>query len=192
MSTPPRMLEQGPAADPRLKPHVRLAAAREAALLEQRQPSEGSAAAIDRTAALADGADAAGEQASAGKTRVWGQRSLAKRAAGAKRTHRNRSVLRSSPCTSAMRTSQPGTTSLKHPACRSGHHCRNSATRSMLTALVPRAKTCCTRRFPAVALQWFQLLLADCDAPRHGVDLFGRDALLLGRQVPRSGLSAGQ
>ena len=39
-------------------------------------------------------------------------------------------------------------------------------------------------RFPAVALQWFQALLTDCEAPRHGVDLFGRDALLLGRCVP--------
>ena len=38
-------------------------------------------------------------------------------------------------------------------------------------------------RFPEVALQWFQALLTDCEAPRHGVDLFGRDALLLGRCV---------
>ena len=36
-------------------------------------------------------------------------------------------------------------------------------------------------RFPEVALQWFQALLTNCEAPRHGVDLFGRDALLLGR-----------
>ena len=43
------------------------------------------------------------------------------------------------------------------------------------------------RRFPAVALQWFQALLGDCDAPRHGVDLFGRDALLLGRLLATLG-----
>ena len=43
------------------------------------------------------------------------------------------------------------------------------------------------RRFPEVALQWFQALLTDCDAPRHGVDLFGRDALLLGRLLATLG-----
>ncbi len=44
---------------------------------------------------------------------------------------------------------------------------------------MPLKKIYC--RFPEVALQWFQALLTDCEAPRHGVDLFGRDALLLGR-----------
>lgn len=42
-------------------------------------------------------------------------------------------------------------------------------------------------RFPDVALQWFQALLTDCDAARHGVDLFGRDSLLLGRLLATLG-----
>ena len=38
MSTPPRQLgQQGPAADPRVKPHLRLAAAREDAVAGMRQ-----------------------------------------------------------------------------------------------------------------------------------------------------------
>lgn len=36
-------------------------------------------------------------------------------------------------------------------------------------------------------MQWFQALLNDCDAPRHGVDLFGRDSLLLGRLLATLG-----
>ena len=35
--------------------------------------------------------------------------------------------------------------------------------------------------FPTVALQWAAGLLRDCDVERHGVDLFNRDPLLLGR-----------
>jgi hypothetical protein len=36
-------------------------------------------------------------------------------------------------------------------------------------------------RFSPVALRWASALLRSCDQPRHGVDLFGRDGLLLGR-----------
>ena len=36
-------------------------------------------------------------------------------------------------------------------------------------------------------MQWFQALLTDCEAPRHGVDLFGRDSLLLGRLLATLG-----
>lgn len=35
--------------------------------------------------------------------------------------------------------------------------------------------------FLEVALPWAAGLLQDCDQKRHGVDLFGRDPLLLGR-----------
>lgn len=35
--------------------------------------------------------------------------------------------------------------------------------------------------FLDVALPWAAGLLRDCDQKRHGVDLFGRDPLLLGR-----------
>ena len=37
------------------------------------------------------------------------------------------------------------------------------------------------RRFPEVALAWAGGLLRGCDAEMHGVDLYGRDSLLLGR-----------
>lgn len=36
-------------------------------------------------------------------------------------------------------------------------------------------------RFPEVAVEWASALLEDCSRERHGVDLFGRDNLLLGR-----------
>ena len=35
--------------------------------------------------------------------------------------------------------------------------------------------------FPEVALPWAAALLQECDVERHGVDLFSRDPLLLGR-----------
>ena len=35
--------------------------------------------------------------------------------------------------------------------------------------------------FPSVVLPWAAALLKDCDIERHGVDLFNRDPLLLGR-----------
>lgn len=34
-----------------------------------------------------------------------------------------------------------------------------------------------------MAEQWFRLLLTDAQAPRHGLDLFGRDALVLGKEA---------
>ena len=37
------------------------------------------------------------------------------------------------------------------------------------------------RRFLPVALQWTRALLAGVDKQHHGIDLFGRDAFLLGR-----------
>ena len=40
---------------------------------------------------------------------------------------------------------------------------------------------CTCHRFAPVALQWAAALLRDSDRVRQGVDLFGRDALLLGR-----------
>ncbi len=39
----------------------------------------------------------------------------------------------------------------------------------------------CLHRLPEVVLHWAAGLLADCGKERHGVDLFGRDAWLLGR-----------
>lgn len=39
------------------------------------------------------------------------------------------------------------------------------------------------RRFPAVARQWAAALLHDCDVEQQGVDLMGRDSLLLGRML---------
>lgn len=36
-------------------------------------------------------------------------------------------------------------------------------------------------RFAPVAEQWFRLLVTDAEAPRHGLDLFGRDSLVLGK-----------
>jgi telomere length regulation protein len=36
-------------------------------------------------------------------------------------------------------------------------------------------------RFAPVAVRWASLLLQECDVRKHGVDLFGRDSLLLGR-----------
>ena len=35
--------------------------------------------------------------------------------------------------------------------------------------------------FPDVALQWAAALLRDADADRQGIDMFGRDAIVLGR-----------
>jgi len=50
---------------------------------------------------------------------------------------------------------------------------------------------CATRnRFPEVAADWTGALLAGCGAPVHGVDLFGRDALLLGRLLATLGAFA--
>lgn len=45
-------------------------------------------------------------------------------------------------------------------------------------ALAPRALL---NAFPRVALPWAAALLRDCDVERHGVNLFNRDPLLLGR-----------
>ncbi|GBF95877.1 hypothetical protein Rsub_08468 [Raphidocelis subcapitata] len=42
-------------------------------------------------------------------------------------------------------------------------------------------------RFSPVALRWASALLRSCDEPRHGVDLFGRDSLLLGRLLTTLG-----
>lgn len=36
-------------------------------------------------------------------------------------------------------------------------------------------------RFPAVAMEWVVALLKHCGEDRHGVDIFGKDALLLAR-----------
>lgn len=36
-------------------------------------------------------------------------------------------------------------------------------------------------RFAPVAVRWASLLLKECDMRKHGIDLFGRDSLLLGR-----------
>ncbi len=40
---------------------------------------------------------------------------------------------------------------------------------------------CSPPRFPSVALSWAAVLLRNCDRQQHGIDLFGRDAFLLGR-----------
>ena len=37
------------------------------------------------------------------------------------------------------------------------------------------------RRFPEVALDWITALLEECGKERQGVNLFGKDNLLLGR-----------
>ncbi|KAA6428351.1 MAG: hypothetical protein FRX49_01946 [Trebouxia sp. A1-2] len=42
--------------------------------------------------------------------------------------------------------------------------------------------------FPSVALPWAAALLKDCDVERHGVDLFNRDPLLLGRLLITLGI----
>lgn len=42
-------------------------------------------------------------------------------------------------------------------------------------------------RFSPIALRWASSLLLSCDAPRHGIDLFGRDSLLLGRLLTTLG-----
>eukprot|EP00775_Hariotina_reticulata_P002036 gene2036-2358_t len=36
-------------------------------------------------------------------------------------------------------------------------------------------------RFAPVAIRWASMLLQECDVRKHGIDLFGRDSLLLGR-----------
>ncbi len=51
-----------------------------------------------------------------------------------------------------------------------------AAGRAAARAPAPRAN-----RFPPVALRWAAALLRHCDERRQGVDLFGRDAFLLGR-----------
>jgi len=56
-----------------------------------------------------------------------------------------------------------------------------------LAAPAPRASR---NRFPEVAADWAGALLAGCGAPVHGVDLFGRDALLLGRLLATLGAFA--
>lgn len=40
---------------------------------------------------------------------------------------------------------------------------------------------CGCPRFPSVAKEWAAALLRECDVEKHGVDLMGRDSLLLGR-----------
>jgi telomere length regulation protein len=42
-------------------------------------------------------------------------------------------------------------------------------------------------RFPSVALKWAAALLKECDVQKHGVDLFGRDAYLLGKLLTTLG-----
>ena len=37
------------------------------------------------------------------------------------------------------------------------------------------------RSFPSVAKQWMAALLHECEVEKQGVDLMGRDSLLLGR-----------
>ena len=45
----------------------------------------------------------------------------------------------------------------------------------------PQGQRAASNAFVEVALPWAAALLRDCDHKRHGVDLFGRDPLLLGR-----------
>jgi hypothetical protein len=42
-------------------------------------------------------------------------------------------------------------------------------------------------KFPSVALKWAAALLKECDVQKHGVDLFGRDAYLLGKLLTTLG-----
>lgn len=49
----------------------------------------------------------------------------------------------------------------------------------------PSAPAC---RFPAVALPWAAALLRECDRQHQGIDLFGRDAFLLGRLLVTLGV----
>ena len=45
-------------------------------------------------------------------------------------------------------------------------------------------------RFTAVAVRWAAGLLRACDEKGHGVDLFGRDSLMLGRLLSCLGVFA--
>ena len=68
------------------------------------------------------------------------------------------------------RTRLWGVKSLKKLQQRQQQHQQRSSDRA-----TPR------NAFPGVALPWAAALLQECDVERHGVDLFNRDPLLLGR-----------
>lgn len=49
------------------------------------------------------------------------------------------------------------------------------------SAAAAAARRTFKNRFAPVAIRWTSMLLRDCDVNHHGIDLFGRDSLLLGR-----------
>ncbi|KAK9822493.1 hypothetical protein WJX81_003452 [Elliptochloris bilobata] len=63
---------------------------------------------------------------------------------------------------------------------------RRWGVRALAKLQAPPARTR-RNRFPEVAAAWTEGLLAGCHAETHGVDLFGRDALLLGRLLTTLG-----
>lgn len=63
---------------------------------------------------------------------------------------------------------------------KSGQHGTSSSSLS-LSMMTTSASTGHGNRFLPIAAAWTTALLKECDAVRHGVDLFGRDYYLLGR-----------
>eukprot|EP00878_Enallax_costatus_P045926 GHUV01055464.1.p1 GENE.GHUV01055464.1~~GHUV01055464.1.p1 ORF type:complete len:126 (-),score=46.63 GHUV01055464.1:483-860(-) len=57
-------------------------------------------------------------------------------------------------------------------------HAAAAAANPAAAAAAPRTFR---NRFAPVAIHWTSMLLRDCDIKHHGIDLFGRDSLLLGR-----------
>lgn len=67
------------------------------------------------------------------------------------------------------------------------NHLRPTTDSLLLPPPTPQPPTPPFSRFPAVALSWAVALLRDCDRQQQGVDLFGRDAFLLGRLLATLG-----
>eukprot|EP00887_Chlorella_sp_A99_P006750 scaffold3.g6750.t1 len=62
---------------------------------------------------------------------------------------------------------------------------RSLAVRQQAAAAAAAAQR--ANRFPPVALKWAAALLKECDRRHHGIDMFGRDAFLLGKLLTTLG-----
>ena len=69
---------------------------------------------------------------------------------------------------------------LMHAVSKPAGRSRRWATKALAKQKNPGSKAV-PNAFPKVALPWAAALLRDCDVERHGVGLFNRDPLLLGR-----------
>jgi len=121
------------------------------------------AEAVNRRIGSAAAADDAGAVAKPGlvetSSRRWGRVSLAKQKQG---------QLAGGGCYTAGNSSMGGSSDPSAAAAAPG-------------AAGASGSRTYRNRFAPVAIRWTSMLLQQCDVRKHGIDLFGRDSLLLGR-----------